>query len=143
MADAVPNLLARDARFGPLSTLTERIQGLDVSKLLVYLIDLVDADALPHLADQFHVLGLEGWNAALTEDSRRALIQSAIELHRHKGTPWALKRALAPLGLTVDVIDQMIQRAGLRFMRLPCPVAQSSSSQRYNLASAELLLISS
>ena len=72
MADAVPNLLARDARFGPLSTLTERIQGLDVSKLLVYLIDLVDADALPHLADQFHVLGLEGWNAALTEDSRRA-----------------------------------------------------------------------
>lgn len=111
MADAVPNLLARDSRFGPLSTLTERIQGLDVSKLLVYLIDLVDADALPHLADQFHVMGLEGWNAALTEESRRALIQSAIELHRHKGTPWALKRALAPLGLTVDVIDQMIQRA--------------------------------
>lgn len=100
MANAVPNLIARDARFGPLATLTERLQTLDVSKLLVYLIDLVEPQALPHLADQFHVMGLEGWNAALTDESRRTLIKSAIELHRYKGTPYAVRLAIEQMGLS-------------------------------------------
>ena len=35
--------------------------------------------------------------------ARRELIKSAIELHRYKGTPWAVRRALELLGLRVDV----------------------------------------
>ena len=31
--------------------------------------------------------------------ARRVLIKSAIELHRYKGTPWAIKQALTKLGL--------------------------------------------
>ena len=111
MGSVIPSVLARDPRFGPLAQLAVEAHQVDLSRLLVYLIDLVQTEALPHLADQFHVLGLEGWNAAITEEARRALIKSAIELHLHKGTPWALKRALAPLGLSVEVIDQMMQRA--------------------------------
>lgn len=111
MADAVANVLAGDPRFKALAALSERLSDLDRTVLLVYLVDLVTPEALPHLAEQFHVMGLEGWAAADTEDARRQLIKQSIELHRHKGTPWAMKRALAPLGLEVELIDQPAQRA--------------------------------
>ena len=77
MGSVIPSVLARDPRFGPLAQLAVEAHQVDLSRLLVYLIDLVQSEALPHLADQFHVLGLEGWNAALTEEARRALIKSA------------------------------------------------------------------
>ena len=34
----------------------------------------------------------------LTEESQRALLKNAIALHRFRGTPWAIKHALASLG---------------------------------------------
>jgi hypothetical protein len=111
MADAIANVLAGDPRFKALADLSDRLGSLDKAALLVYLVDLVTPEALPHLAEQFHVMGLEGWAAADTEDARRQLIKQSIELHRHKGTPWAMKRALAPLGLEVELIDRQAQRA--------------------------------
>lgn len=99
MADAVPSILALDPRFGPLAQLSERLAGLDLSRLLVYLVDLVEPDALPFLGEQFHIMGWEGWDFAGDDAARRALIKSAIELHRYKGTPWAIKQALSNLGL--------------------------------------------
>lgn len=106
MADATPPLLAQDPTFGPLAQLTERLTGLDMTRLLIYLTELVDATALPWLGEQFHIMGQEGWDFAADESARRALIQSAIELHRYKGTPWAVKQALSKLGLTrIDLIE--------------------------------------
>lgn len=99
MADAVPSILALDPRFGPLAQLSERLAGLDLSRLLVYLVDLVEPDALPFLGEQFHIMGWEGWDFAGDDAARRALIKSAIELHRYKGTPWAIKQALAKIGI--------------------------------------------
>ena len=99
MADAVPPILAQDPTFGPLAQLTERLTGLDMSRLLIYLVDLVEDDALPFLGEQFHTMGGEGWDFAADDAARRALIKSAIELHRYKGTPWAIKQALKKLGL--------------------------------------------
>ncbi|MBS1186675.1 MAG: putative bacteriophage tail fiber protein [Burkholderiaceae bacterium] len=104
--DAVPSVLATDERFGPLATLSGRLLELDLSPLLVYLIDLVDADALPYLAEQFHVMGNEGWDFAADDTTRRALIKSSIELHRYKGTPWAIKQALTRLGLEQVSLDE-------------------------------------
>jgi len=37
-------------------------------------------------------------------------LRRAIALHRKKGTPWAVKRALATLGIEVDLLDQRAQR---------------------------------
>ena len=37
---------------------------------------------------------------ALTEAAQRELLKSAIALHRFRGTPWAIKQALASLGWT-------------------------------------------
>ena len=71
MANATPPVLAVDSRFGPLAQLSERLTGLDVSRVLVNLVDLVEPAVLPFLADQFHVMGHHGWAAATTDESRR------------------------------------------------------------------------
>ena len=50
---------------------------------------------LPWLAWERHV---DGWEYALNEDDQRALIKDSFELHRYKGTPWAVETALAKIG---------------------------------------------
>ncbi len=100
MADSLlPPPLAADERFRALEQLAARLDELDLTRLLVYLIDTVSSSALPHLAEQFHVQGYEGWLFAKTEDDRRRLLKRAIELHRHKGTRWAVEQVLATLSL--------------------------------------------
>ncbi|HSA05864.1 MAG TPA: phage tail protein I [Candidatus Gastranaerophilales bacterium] len=79
--------------------LLSRFNSLDTNKLLVYLVDTVDASALPHLAEQFHILGNEGWLFASAEQEKRELIKNAIELHRYKGTKYALRKVLEILNL--------------------------------------------
>lgn len=92
--DLLQPSLRGDVRMEALARLAARISALPVSTPLVNLFDLVDASALPALGEQFHILGVEGWNLAGTEAARRALLKRAIELHRHKGTPWAVRTAL-------------------------------------------------
>lgn len=53
------------------------------------------ANVLPWLAWERHV---DGWEYAITEADQRALIKDSIELHRYKGTPWAVETALARIG---------------------------------------------
>lgn len=75
----------------------ERLGALDLSVLLVYLIDHVEKSALIWLAKQLSLFG-DGWELAKDETSQRELIKTAIEIHRYKGTPWSIKKALAVLG---------------------------------------------
>lgn len=79
--------------------LFSRYNALETERLLVYLVDNVDISALPHLAEQFHILGNEGWLYATTEQEKRALIKNAIELHRYKGTKYSLRKVLEILNL--------------------------------------------
>ncbi|HOP33220.1 MAG TPA: phage tail protein I [Candidatus Hydrothermia bacterium] len=67
----------------------------EIGKLLVYIIDTVDVSAFNWLAWQFHI---EGWELAQTEAEKRSLIKKAIELHRYKGTIWAVKEAIKAVG---------------------------------------------
>ncbi|QEL57044.1 phage tail protein [Chromobacterium paludis] len=106
MADAVSPILKQDARFGPLAALTERLTDIDLTPFLVYLLDNVDAKLLPQLAEQFHIGGDEGWTLAESDEARRALLHSANELHRYKGTPWAIREVIRRLGLgEVELIE--------------------------------------
>ncbi|TXF11940.1 phage tail protein [Pelomicrobium methylotrophicum] len=99
MADRLaPDVLALDARFGPLAETTARLEALPLDGLLTYLIDTVPAEWLPELGRQFHIMPLEGWQFAATDAERRRLIKESIALHRKKGTPWAVKRALEIAG---------------------------------------------
>ncbi|WP_414165200.1 phage tail protein I [Superficieibacter sp. BNK-5] len=102
----LPPPLASDERFSILANIAaERFAQLDLTALLVYLVDLVDASALPSLAEQFHVQGLEGWLFASDEQEKRELIKQAIELHKYKGTPWAVRRVLEILSLPGTIAE--------------------------------------
>jgi phage tail P2-like protein len=64
-------------------------------------IDQIDNEELLDLLGwQFHI---EGWDLAKTVEEKRKLIKSAIELHRYKGTPYAIKKVLEALGLQGEV----------------------------------------
>ena len=93
----------RDASTEAFNELIADMGSIDLTPLLIYIIDNVTATALPHLAEQFHVAGLEGWSLTTSEAERRSLIKNAIELHRHKGTPWAIENALLTIGLVAQV----------------------------------------
>ncbi|MEW5790046.1 MAG: phage tail protein I [Pseudomonadota bacterium] len=99
MADRLaPDLLALDARFGPLAEATARLEALPLDGLLTYLIDTVPAEWLPELGRQLHIMPLEGWQFATSDAERRQLLRRAIALHRKKGTPWAVRRAMEVAG---------------------------------------------
>lgn len=89
-----------DDRSQALLELIERLGGLDLTPILAQRVDSTAADALMHLAWQYHVMGLEGFSFAATDDERRELLRSAIALHRQKGTPDSVRAALLRLGFT-------------------------------------------
>jgi hypothetical protein len=75
-----------------------RIDSIDLTPILMYLIDIAPVAALPYLADQFDVMGFNGWILCDNDDERRSLIRRSIELKRFRGTPWAIKEALKSVG---------------------------------------------
>ena len=53
---------------------------------------------------------------ALTEVAQRELLKSAIGLHRFRGTPWAIKQALASLGwTTVSLLEGQTNWGGVAY----------------------------
>ena len=95
-----------DDRSRALMRLLSSLSALDLAPVLVYHIDTVPASALYALAWQFDVVGAAGWDLADTEVKQRDLLRNAIELHRHAGTPWVVKRVLGALGFATVVIDE-------------------------------------
>lgn len=71
-------------------------------------VDRCPPELLPWLAWSLHV---DGWDNTASVEEKRSMIRLSVLLHQKKGTPWALERALATLGLEVEVIDQARQRA--------------------------------
>ncbi|MFW6057695.1 MAG: phage tail protein [Persicimonas sp.] len=97
MTSLLPGGIADD-RFRELDEVAEeRFAALPLSTLLVYLLDHVESSALPALAWQFGALG-DTWSAAESDTERRELLRQAIARRRRRGTPWAIKDALAALG---------------------------------------------
>lgn len=87
--------------------MAERLGTLDITCLLVYLVDLVDASVLPHLIEQFHVAGIEGGALAESDADRRELIKQSIAMHKRKGTPGSIKRAIRAAGFgEVTIIER-------------------------------------
>lgn len=95
----LPPALAGDERFALLTELlNESMAELDMNAMLVYLVDLVKPKLLPYLADQFSLLDEAAWLLAESADARRNLVKNAAELHRYKGTPWAIREVIRLLG---------------------------------------------
>jgi P2-related tail formation protein len=95
MADSISHLPEFNAWY---NVIKETLGEIDLGELLVYIIDTVDASALPVLAEQFDVLGYKGFRLATTEADQREVLKRSIELHKYKGTEWAIKQALISIG---------------------------------------------
>ena len=93
----------------------KRYSELELDKLLVYIIDTVDAAAIPYLAEQFDVLGYKGFRLATTEADKREIIKRAIELHRFKGTLWAVRESLRSIGYGDLLIEEHVDGHWAKF----------------------------
>lgn len=66
--------------------------------------DTCPPEFLPYLAWS---LSVDFWELADSEEAQRELIRGAIQWHRKRGTPWAIKQALAAFGYPVlELIEQ-------------------------------------
>ena len=93
----------------------KRFSDLELDKLLIYLIDTVQADAIPFLAEQFDVLGYKGFRLAQNETDQREIIKKSIELHRFKGTLWAVQEALKAVGYGDAIIEEHVEEHWANF----------------------------
>jgi hypothetical protein len=112
----------RDTSTLALNEVIDRMGTLDITPLLIYLVDYVDSSALPHLIEQFHVAGNEGAALAENDTNRRSLVKGAIAMHRMKGTPAGVAKSIKDAGFgDVEIIERpgevirngSVQRGGL------------------------------
>lgn len=61
---------------------------------------LCPAELLPWLAWSWHV---DDWDESWSEDTKRAVVAAAWEVHRFKGTPWVVRRALEALEYRAEI----------------------------------------
>lgn len=99
--------IAQDDRTQALWKLIESFTELPYSNALVYDFDRVTATAIPSLITQLSAS--EFVVPEMTEAEYRELLWRSIELHRTKGTPFAVKRALGVLGISSVVISEWWQ----------------------------------
>lgn len=102
----LPDSIA-DARGQALDACSQRLDELDWSVVLTWLIDRAPADALPLLAWQLHV---EEYDSSPPPAEQRQLIRESIEVHRRRGTPWAIRRTLERAGYhPVTLIESPVE----------------------------------
>ncbi len=80
----------------------EKLYALTEIPCILPRINELSEPVLDLLGWQFHV---EGWELARSIEEKRELVEYAIELHRYKGTKYAVKKALSIFGLFVEIIE--------------------------------------
>lgn len=91
-------IIERDQRYKILADLGLRLDLVDTPKLMPRLVDLVAPEHLGLLAESRSILNEDGYWLAESDEARRRLIKGAYLLHRHKGTPWAVREIVRRLG---------------------------------------------
>ena len=102
------HIIERDQRYRILADLGLRPQLAALPKLMPRLVDLVAPEHLELLAESRSILNEDGYWLAESDDARRKLIKGAYELHRYKGTPWAIREIVWRLGFgEITLIEHM------------------------------------
>lgn len=97
MADlVVPGIRGEIAQ--AIDSLMDRWQRAPLQVVLTHLVPIVQEDALPHLAAQFHMLSGVAWRRCQAADERRGLIMDAVRRHGIKGTLAGFKQAATDAG---------------------------------------------
>lgn len=106
-----PAIIEKDKKFTALADLGKRLNSLDKSQMMTGFTDLVPAGFLELLAEKWSVTGYDGWLLAESEDAKRKLIKRAVELHRYKGTPWAIREIIRQLGFgEVEILEGLFDK---------------------------------
>lgn len=101
-------IIERDQRYKILADLGLRLDLVDTPKLMPRLVDLVAPEHLELLAESRSILNEDGYWLAESDSARRKLIKGAYELHRYKGTAWAVREIVRRLGFgEVQIIEGM------------------------------------
>ncbi|WP_112122432.1 phage tail protein [Haemophilus influenzae] len=100
------DIIECETKYKVLADLSGRMNGLDKSKVMTTLVELLDDEFIPLLAEKWSVTGYDGSFLAENDQSKRSLIKAAIELHRYKGTPWSIREVLRRLGFGEIDIDE-------------------------------------
>lgn len=95
-----PNATAAEHR---LEQATARLGELPTPLRDLWNADTCPAHLLPWLA---WALQVDIWDNSWSDDAQRAVIRGAITVHRRKGTPWAIKRALANAGYGDAILSE-------------------------------------
>jgi phage tail P2-like protein len=66
-------------------------------------------DLLPWLA---WALSVDEWESDWPEQIKRDVIAGSMEIHRHKGTPWAVEQALILAGMPFARVEEWFEYAG-------------------------------
>ncbi len=86
---------------------TARIDSAPVSVSELWRPDTCPALALPWLA---WALSVDVWDATWSESVKRSVIAKSIEIHRHKGTVWAVREALRAGGYAEATLSEGFPR---------------------------------
>lgn len=80
------------------------ILAFDVPVGRLWSAEAIPAGLLGYLA---WALSVDEWDPDWSEGRKREVIAASVEIHRRKGTPWAIRRALATVGLgSATLIEQ-------------------------------------
>lgn len=97
------------SRLGDFETLIgKRLDDVDLSAMMVYLVDVVNESALQQLAYQFDVEGYKGFDRCTTVSQKRELIKNAIMMHKTQGSIYAVKKACSIIGVTPKAIEENV-----------------------------------
>ncbi|MDM5233389.1 phage tail protein I [Lysinibacillus pakistanensis] len=105
----IPDNLLVDEKVKNLATalqasLDKMLEWTDKINYTMNLENLDDA-VLDHLLWEKHITWAEGLALATTRQQKINLIRSAIDLHRTKGTPYAIEKVLEAVGLKGEVLE--------------------------------------
>lgn len=103
-----PQIIETDKKYTALADLGLRVGQIDLSLMMTNFIDLVPNEFLQLLAEKWSVTSYDGWLLAESDSAKRKLIKRAVELHRYKGTPWAIREIIRQLGFgEVEIIERL------------------------------------
>jgi P2-related tail formation protein len=90
----------------------QTFRRIDLSQILIYFIDKVNAGALPILAQEFNVAGNKGFNFCVDEVAQRAFLKRANQFWRYAGTPWVIEQMLGLVGISSGTIKENMGAVG-------------------------------
>lgn len=122
-----PDVLLQDERMLALATAVAKVLSeliADTRKIEIYTrIDELPEDLLDLLAYDFKV---DWWDSSLTVEEKRETLKSSWHVHRHLGTPYAVRTALSAI-YSGTTVSEWFEYGGQPYhFRISIPVDQSS-----------------